>query len=76
MDDFTPPTQPFGALVPPPKIPGIAVATASPAPLPHRPSMSRSINDPNAIRRLFNLTLDAVDDLADTLAEGLGLRRQ
>jgi hypothetical protein len=76
MEDYTPPTQPFGALVPPTKVPGTAVATASPAPLPHRPSrQSRSLNDPNAVRRLLNVTLDAVDDLADTLAEGLGLRR-
>lgn len=75
MEDYTPPTEPSGALVPPPKVPGTAIATASPAPLPHQPLQSRSLNDPNAIRRLIQLTLDAVDDLADTLAEGLGLRR-
>ena len=31
-DEFTPPTQPFGALVPPPKMPGTAVAAATPSP--------------------------------------------
>ncbi|MEP6492514.1 MAG: hypothetical protein ABJF01_07545 [bacterium] len=76
MDEFTPPTQPFGALVPPPKVPGTAIATASPAPLPHRPApLSRTLSDQNVFRRLVQQTLDAVDDLADTLAEGLGLRR-
>jgi hypothetical protein len=35
-DDPTPPTQPFGDLVPPPKVPPTALALASPAPLPHR----------------------------------------
>jgi hypothetical protein len=74
MEDYTPPTQPSGALVPPPKVPGTALATASPAPLPHRPSR-QTLSDPNVIRRLIQQTLDAVDDLADTLAEGLGLRR-
>lgn len=74
MEDFTPQTQPSGALVPPPKAPGTALATASPAPLPHRP-VERSISEPTAIRRLIQQTLDAVDELADTLAEGLGLRR-
>lgn len=73
--DYTPPTQPSGALVPPPKVPGTALATASPAPLLPPFRQTRSLSDPNAIRRLIQLTLDAVDDLADTLAEGLGLRR-
>jgi hypothetical protein len=74
-DDFTPRTQPSGARVPPPKIPGTAIATASPAPLPPRRSRETYIEDPNAVRRLVARMLDAVDSVADTVAEGLGLRR-
>jgi hypothetical protein len=33
------------------------------------------VEDPNAIRRLIARTLDMVDRVADTVAEGLGLRR-
>ena len=73
--EFTPPTESSGQHVPPPKVPGTAIATAAPAPLPsHRPREMR-IEDPNAIRRLVARALDAVDSVADTVAEGLGLRR-
>jgi len=36
MDDFTPETEPSGALVPPPRVPPTALALASPAPAPMR----------------------------------------
>jgi hypothetical protein len=72
-DGFTPPTQPSGELVPPPKVPGTAVAAATPAPLP--PRRARAAPDPNVIRRFISRTLDAVDNVADAVAEGLGLRR-
>jgi hypothetical protein len=75
-DGFTPPTQPFGDLVPPPKIPGTAIAAATPAPVPPRHGRdSASIRESNVIRRFVARTLDAVDTVADAVAEGLGLRR-
>jgi hypothetical protein len=73
-DEFTPPTQSSGARVPPPKVPGTAIATAAPAPLPPRRSRETYIADPNAIRRFVARVFDAVDSVADTVAEGLGLR--
>jgi hypothetical protein len=73
-DDPTPPTQPFGDLVPPPKVPPTALALASPAPLPHRQPASPTLYDAGALQRLIAQTLDLVDSIADTVAEGLGLR--
>ena len=72
MEDYTPPTQPSGALVPPTKLPPTAVALASPAPLPHR--HPRSFTHSNPITRFVGQTLDVVDEFADAVAEGLGLR--
>lgn len=74
-DGFTPPTQPSGELVPPPKIPGTAVAAATPAPLPPRRTRDSVSRNPNVIRQFISRTLDAVDNVADAVAEGLGLRR-
>ena len=80
-DDPTPPTEPFGELVPPkarpkarPKAPTKALALASPAPLPHRQPSTPDIYDASALQRLIAQTLDLVDSIADTVAEGLGLR--
>jgi len=72
-DDFTPPTQSSSDRVPPPKIPGTAIAAAS-APLPPRRPREMRVDDPNAIRRFVARALDVVDSVADTVAEGLGLR--
>ena len=72
MEDYTPPTQPSGALVPPTKLPPTAVATASPAPL--LPRQPRSLTESNPITRFVRQTLDVVDEFADAVAEGLGLR--
>ena len=75
-DDFTPPTEPFGALVPPPKLPPTALALASPAPLrPRQPSRKPRFRG-GGFEQLVARTLDIVDDVADTVAEGLGLRRR
>ena len=74
MEDFTPQTQPSDALVPPPKGPGTAIATATPE-LPNRPPRHpRSFYDQNPIRRFIEQTLNVVDDMADAVAGGLGLR--
>lgn len=75
-DDFLPPTQPFGALVPPPKVPGTAVAAATPAPQPQRSSRERFGLRGHAFWRLVERTLDAVDEVADQIALGLGLRHR
>ena len=73
-DELTPPTQPSGNRMPPPKVPGTAIAAAAPTPLPPRRSRPSHIDDPNAIRRLLTRTLDVVDSVADAVAEGLGFR--
>ena len=73
-DTPTPPTQPFGDLVPPPKGPPTALALASPAPLPHGRSSAPDLYDVGALQRFIARTFDIVDNIADTVAEGLGLR--
>jgi hypothetical protein len=72
-DDLTPPTQPEGALVPPPRLPPTAVgaATAGPEPRPSRPV--RVWTPPRAPRPrpwLFRTVKTALNVL-DALAEGL-----
>ena len=73
-DDTTPPTEPFGALVPPPKVPPTALALASPAPLPNRRPSSPAMYDITPFQQFLAKAFDLVDDFADTVAEGLGLR--
>jgi hypothetical protein len=77
MDEFTPPppppTEPSGALRPPPKPPATALATASPAPRPHRPEWVQTMRE-GSFSRLVARTLDAVDEVADSIANALGLR--
>jgi hypothetical protein len=75
-DEFIPPTQPFGALVPPPKIPGTAVAAATPSPQPQRSPRERFGLRRSGLWRLFERTLDAVDEVADQIALGIGLRHR
>ena len=76
-DEFIPPTQPFGALVPPPKVPGTAVAAATPAPQPPRSSRERrGLRGQGGFWRFLERTLDAVDEVADQIALGLGLRHR
>jgi hypothetical protein len=74
-DPFTPPTQPSGALVPPNKVPGTAIATATPPPPPNR-SARRTVARGNVFQRVIDRTLDAVDVFADNVAAGLGLRHR
>ncbi len=74
MDDFIPQTEPSGALVPPPRVPPTAVALATPDPPPLRPSRVPYLRRTGSVAQFVQRTLDAVDELADTVAEGLGLR--
>lgn len=74
MEDFTPPTQPSDALVPPPKRPGTAIATSAPEPPNRHPSFARTMRDRSAVRRFIAQTLDVIDEMADAVAGGLGLR--
>jgi hypothetical protein len=73
MDDFSPPTQPEGSLVPPTKVPGTALALATPPPPPRR-NTRRALANPGFFRELLTRTFDVVDDLADNVAAGLCLR--
>lgn len=72
MEDFTPQTQPDGALVPPRKVPGTALAVATPP--PPRNFRNRTLRTRNPFAQLVTRTFDAVDELADTIADSLGLR--
>ena len=74
MDDFIPQTQPSGALVPPNKPPGTAVATSAPLPPSREPRHAWHLHDRNPIRRFLSRTFDVVDEMADAVAGGLGLR--
>jgi len=73
-DDYTPPTQPYGALVPPTKLPPTAVATASPAPVPRHPRHPSSFLQQGGFARLLRQLFDGVDEIADAVAGGLGFR--
>ena len=73
-DDFVPPTQPSGSLVPPRKIPGTAVGIATPP--PPRPESLDETARTGFLRRMLKLTFDSVDNFADAVAAGLGLRHR
>jgi hypothetical protein len=62
-------------LVPPVKPPITALATATPAPEPNRHARHpKSFGRPPALSEIIRRTLDTVDDLADAIAGGIGLR--
>jgi len=65
MDDDTPSTQPTTV-----EITVLAVTT----PLPPELRVERPPRDRNAVEHIANLVLDSVDDVADAVATGLGLR--
>ncbi|HEX4681269.1 MAG TPA: hypothetical protein VH277_01100 [Gemmatimonadaceae bacterium] len=75
MDDANvPPTQPAGALIPPTKYPGTAIAVATPEP-PNRRVPRQTMRARQArFAELVAFTLDFVDDLADAVATSLRLR--
>jgi hypothetical protein len=72
IDDFFPEPEPSGALVPPPRNPPTALATAAPL-LPRRPSRVISPRE-DFFRGLVQSTLDSLDSLGDTIAGAIGLR--
>ncbi len=74
-DDPTPPTQPKGALLPPPRLPPTAVsaAAAGPEPRPPRPvrSWSTTPEQPHrrpALFRAVRRTFQILDGIADGLS--------
>jgi hypothetical protein len=73
-DDRIPETQPSGALVPPPRVPPTAVATAAPLPprrpIPPRPPASLGAS----LRGFLSAALDRLDALGDRIADAAGLR--
>jgi len=73
MDDFTPPTQPSGSLVPPPTNQPTAVAVATPEP-PRPPRELKPYMRDQAMRRWLQRALDAVDSVADAVAKELRIR--
>ena len=69
-DDVMPEPEPAGALVPP-RNPPAAMVTAAPLP----GSSSQSITSRQGFfRGLVQSTLDALDDVGDSIAHAIGLR--
>ena len=74
-DPAQPPTDPRGALVPPPTHPPTAVAASSDLPpRPPRVRAARPLGVPSELRASLERLLDAVDAVADRVAEAAGLR--
>ena len=73
MDEYTPPTEPSGSLVPPPRGPTTALALSTPEP-PIPPRRLEPYMKSFSIEQLLRRTFDTIDEVADTLAEGLGIR--
>jgi hypothetical protein len=71
-DERLPEPEPSGALVPPPTHPPTALATA--APLPPRRRDDDAIESRNLLVRAFHRTLDALDQVGDSIAAAVGLR--
>ena len=71
MDERIPEPQTSGSLVPPPRHPPTAVATAAPLP-PSRPTASRV--RPGRVQALVAAALDGLDTLGDRIADAVGLR--
>jgi hypothetical protein len=72
-DDPTPPTEPKGALVPPPRLPPTAVSAAAAGAEPRPPRPVRAWTQPQPARRrpwLFRTVKTALDVL-DGIADGL-----
>jgi len=72
-DEFSPETEPSGALQPPRKPPPTAVATATPSPPPQRHPRS-FVRARSPFLPILSRALDVVDEFADAIAEALHLR--
>src|SRR5688500_20341290 len=71
-DDPAPPTEPKGALVPPPRLPPTAVSAAAAGPEPRPPRPERQwLTGPDAPRRTFLRALNGALDFLDGLADAL-----
>ena len=64
-------TQPEGALVPPPRIPPGAIATATPEP-PRKPRHAPVRR--GRVETLIGSLLDGLDSVADRVRQAMGLR--
>lgn len=73
MDDHHRDTQPDGALVPPPPMPPLALATSAPLP-PRRPGAGVMRSGRSTFTRLLDSMLNRLDDVADRIAAAVGLR--
>jgi hypothetical protein len=71
-DDMMPEPEPAGALVPPPRTSPTAIATAAPL----LPGGSSHVVTPREdfLRGLVRQSLDALDDVGDSIARAVGLR--
>ena len=75
--EFTPPTEPSGALVPPPpKLPTAIEAMSSPPPPPPRSTRRRLDKELAETAKLaVTVALDALDRMGDAIADAAGLRK-
>lgn len=73
MDDHHRDTQPDGALVPPPPMPPLALATSAPLP-PRRRGEGTMRSGRSTFTRLLDSVLNGLDDVADRIATAVGLR--
>jgi len=72
-DERIPDTEPGGALVPPPHLPSTALAAAAPVP-PRRWDDDDVIATRDFFARVVRRTLDALDNVGDSIATAIGLR--
>lgn len=72
MDESLPEPQTDGFLVPPPRVPPTAVATATPLP-PSQPQRSLRVRR-SGVFTLIDRALDQLDALGDRIADAVGLR--
>lgn len=75
-DEVTPPTEPKGALVPPPRVLPTAIASSEqPPPSPRSPRPHAVAQRPvGGLRGVIDAVLAVLDDLGDRIAAASGLR--
>lgn len=72
IDDMLPEPEPAGALVPPPRTPPTALATADALP-PRREPRDLAVHE-GFFRRVVHATLNALDEVGDSIAHAIRLR--